>query len=146
MQLVNKKIRFKADQQMIVLLISLLIFVVFSFFLPNFFSTGNLIAMMRSIAVLAILGLGMAIVVIGRGIDLSMVALMAVPTALVMTMVEGGAGLPFSIMVGVGFAVAMGMINGLLVAYAEIPALFVTLAMGLVLAGLGQVGILKSDW
>ena len=54
MQLVNKKIRFKADQQMIVLLISLLIFVVFSFFLPNFFSTGNLIAMMRSIAVLAI--------------------------------------------------------------------------------------------
>ncbi|UCU96848.1 ABC transporter permease [Hydrogenophaga taeniospiralis] len=145
MQLVNKKIRFKADQQMIVLLISLLIFVVFSFFLPNFFSTGNLIAMMRSIAVLAILGLGMAIVVIGRGIDLSMVALMAVPTALVMTMVEGGAGLPFSIMVGVGFAVAMGMINGLLVAYAEIPALFVTLAMGLVLAGLGQVGILKSD-
>ena len=101
--------------------------------------------MMRSIAVLAILGLGMAIVVIGRGIDLSMVALMAVPTALVMTMVDGGAGLPFSIIVGVGFAAAMGMINGLLVAYAEIPALFVTLAMGLVLAGLGQVGILKSD-
>jgi ribose transport system permease protein len=145
MQLINKKINFKADQQMIVLVISLLIFVVFSFSLPNFFSVGNLMAMMRSIAVLAILGLGMAIVVIGRGIDLSMVALMAVPTALVMTLVESGVGLTLSILVGVGFAAVMGMINGLLVAYAEIPALFVTLAMGLVLAGLGQVGILKSD-
>ena len=72
---------------MIVLLTSLIIFVIFSFTLSNFFSAGNLIAMMRSIAVLAILGLGMAIVVIGRGIDLSMVALMAVPRD-----IEGGHG------------------------------------------------------
>lgn len=145
MQSINKKIRFKTDQQMIVLLISLIIFVIFSFTLSNFFSAGNLMAMMRSIAVLAILGLGMAIVVIGRGIDLSMVALMAVPTALVMTLVESGVGLALSIMVGVAFAIVVGVINGVLVAYAEIPALFVTLAMGLVLAGLGQVGILKAD-
>jgi len=130
---------------MIVLLISLAIFVVFSIFLPNFSSVGNLIAMMRSIAVLAILGLGMAIVVIGRGIDLSMVALMAVPTALTMSLVESGVGLPFAILVGVALAIAVGVMNGVLIAYAEIPALFVTLSMGLVLAGLGQVGILKAD-
>jgi len=122
---------------MIVLLISLAIFVVFSIFLPNFSSVGNLIAMMRSIAVLAILGLGMAIVVIGRGIDLSMVALMAVPTALTMSLVESGVGLPFAILVGVALAIAVGVMNGVLIAYAEIPALFVTLSMGLVLAGLG---------
>lgn len=133
------------DQQMIVLLISLVIFIIFSFSLSNFFSVGNLIAMMRSIAVLAILGLGMAIVVIGRGIDLSMVALMAVPTALIMTLVDRGMGLTAAITVGVALAIAVGMINGVLVAYAEIPALFVTLAMGLVLAGLGQIGILKAD-
>lgn len=130
---------------MIVLLISLAIFILFSIFLPNFSSVGNLIAMTRSIAVLAILGLGMAIVVIGRGIDLSMVALMAVPTALTMSLVESGAGLPLAILVGVALAIAVGVMNGVLIAYAEIPALFVTLAMGLVLAGLGQVGILKAD-
>lgn len=141
----NRKTGFKVDQQMIVLLISLVIFVLFSIFLSNFFSVGNLIAMVRSIAVLAILGLGMAIVVIGRGLDLSMVALMAVPTALVMTLVENGNGLVFSVAVGVFFAIAVGVLNGVLVAYAEIPALFVTLAMGLALAGLGQVGILKAD-
>ena len=88
MRAMNKKLSFKTDQQMIVLLIASAIFVVFSFTLSNFASVGNLVAMVRSIAVLAILGLGMAIVVIGRGIDLSMVALMAVPSALTMTLVE----------------------------------------------------------
>jgi len=135
----------RLDQQSIVFLISLIIFCCFSIFLPNFFTVGNLIAMMRSISVLAILGLGMAIVVIGRGIDLSMVVLMAVPTALVMTMVDSGNGLVLSITVGTGFAIIAGGSSGLLVAYAEIPALFVTLATGLALAGLGQVGILKAD-
>lgn len=145
MRSIHKKFGFKADQQMIVLMISLLIFTIFSFSLDGFFSVGNLLAMMRSIAVLAILGLGMAIVVIGRGIDLSMIALMAVPTALVMTLVESGVGLLFAILTGVIFAAVVGLINGLLVAYAEIPPLFVTLASGLVLAGIGQVGILNGD-
>ena len=141
----HKKSAFKTDQQMIVLLISATIFLVFSLFLSDFSSVGNLVAMMRSIAVLAILGLGMAIVVIGRGIDLSMVALMAVPSALTMTLVERGMGLAPALLVGVALAVTVGVINGVLVAYAEIPALFVTLAMGLALAGLGQIGILKAD-
>ncbi|MFV0282642.1 MAG: ABC transporter permease [Castellaniella sp.] len=101
--------------------------------------------MLRSISVLGILGLGMAIVVIGRGIDLSMVALMAVPTALIMTLADSGFGLWFALILGLLFAVAIGLLNGICVAYAEIPALFVTLAVGLGLAGLGQVGILKSD-
>jgi ribose transport system permease protein len=145
MRAMNKKLGFKADQQMIVLLIASAIFVVFSFTLSNFASVGNLVAMVRSIAVLAILGLGMAIVVIGRGIDLSMVALMAVPSALTMTLVERGMSLTGSITVGVTLAAIVGVINGVLIAYAEIPALFVTLAMGLALAGLGQIGILKAD-
>lgn len=145
MRAANHKFGLKLDQQTIVLVISLIIFVLFSVSLSNFFSVGNLVAMIRSISVLAILGLGMAIVVIGRGIDLSMVALMAVPTALVMTLVESGNGLGYSIAVGLLFAVAVGALNGVLVAYAEIPALFVTLAMGLALAGLGQIGILKAD-
>jgi len=71
--------------------------------------------------------------------------LMAVPTALTMSLVESGVGLPFAILVGVALAIAVGVMNGVLIAYAEIPALFVTLSMGLVLAGLGQVGILKAD-
>src|SRR5690606_37840566 len=62
-----------------------------------------------------------------------------------MTLAGAGLGLWPSLVIGLLFAVAVGLLNGIFVAYAEIPALFVTLAVGLGLAGLGQVGILKSD-
>lgn len=135
----------KLDQQAIVFLLFVLVFLIFTITLPGFFSVGNLVAMLRSISVLGILGFAMAIVVIGRGIDLSMVAVMAVPTALIMTLAGSGLGLWPALVIGLLFAAVVGLLNGIFVAYAEIPALFVTLAMGLGLAGLGQVGILKSD-
>jgi ribose transport system permease protein len=135
----------KFDQQAIVFLLFVVIFVLFSFLLPGFFSVGNLVATLRSIAVLGILAIAMAIVVIGRGIDLSIVAVMAVPTALIMTLADTGMALWLAVLIGLAFALAVGILNGFFVAYAEVPALFVTLATGLGLAGLGQIGILKSD-
>ncbi|MER1941830.1 ABC transporter permease [Castellaniella sp. FW104-16D08] len=135
----------KLDQQKIVLLLFIVIFTGFSVLLPGFLSVGNIVAMLRSISVLGILGFGMAIVVIGRGIDLSLVALMAVPTALVMTLVQSGFSVSEAVLLGLLFAAVVGLLNGIFVAYAEIPALFVTLATGLGLAGLGQVGILQAD-
>lgn len=135
----------KLDQQKIVFLLFVVIFAGFSALLPGFLSVGNIVAMLRSISVLGILGFGMAIVVIGRGIDLSLVALMAVPTALVMTLSQNGFGIAEAMILGLLFAAAVGLLNGIFVAYAEIPALFVTLATGLGLAGLGQVGILQAD-
>lgn len=140
----RKKI-IKLDQQSIVFLLFVLVFIIFSISLTGFFSVGNLVAMVKSMSVLGILGFAMAIVVIGRGIDLSMVAIMAVPTALILTLADSGWSVGAALTVGLLFAAVIGLLNGIFVAYAEIPALFVTLAMGLGLAGLGQVGILKSD-
>ncbi len=58
-----------------------LMFVAFAITLPNFLSYGNLITLIRSVSVLGILAIAMAIVVIGRGIDLSLIAVMAISTA-----------------------------------------------------------------
>src|SRR5690606_23874365 len=74
------------DQLRIVTLLFLVIFAVYSLMLPGFFTVGNLLTLTRTVAVLGILGLGMAIVVIGRGIDLSLIASLAVPSALVLTL------------------------------------------------------------
>lgn len=135
----------KLDQQTIVFLLFIVVFALFSALLPGFLSVGNLVATLRSIAVLGILGTAMAIVVIGRGIDLSIVAVMAVPTALILTLAASGTPIWLAILIGLAFATVIGLINGVFVAYAELPALFVTLATGLGLAGLGQIGILKAD-
>ncbi len=133
------------DQQMIVFLLFAVIFIAFSLFLPGFFSIGNVVTLLRTESVLGILGLGMAVVVIGRGIDLSMIALLTVPTALVLSLAGAGYGLGLSLLAGLGVAAAVAVLNGILVAYAEIPSLFATLAVGIGLAGVGQSGLFEYD-
>ena len=135
----------KINQQTIVFIIFAVLFLGFSVFLPGFFATQNILNLLRSVSVLGILGLGMAIVVIGRGIDLSMVALLAIPSGLVLQMLQVGHGLPFALAVGLGLAVVTALITGILVAYAEVPALFTTLAMGIILYGVGQSGMFQYE-
>lgn len=135
----------KFDQQLIVFLLFIAMFLVFSVFLTGFFSVGNLLTLMRTVSVLGILGLGMAVVVIGRGIDLSMIALLAVPTALVLALASRGYGIGLSLAGGFGLAIAVGVLNGVLIAYAEIPSLFTTLAVGIGLAGIGQSGLFEYE-
>ena len=78
------------SQQVIVFAIFVILFAAFALLLPGFFTAGNLLALVQNVAFLGILGLGMAIVVIGRGIDISMVAALAVPAGLVLQMVQNG--------------------------------------------------------
>ena len=137
--------RIRINQQVIVFVIFVLLFVGFSVALPGFFATQNLLNLLRSVSVLGILGLGMAIVVIGRGIDLAMVAMLAIPAGLVLQMLQIGHGLPFALLVGLGLAVVTALVSGFLVAYAEVPALFTTLAMGIILYGVGQSGMFQYE-
>ena len=133
------------DQLKIVTLLFVVIFVIYSLVLPGFFSLGNLLTLMRTVAVLGILGLGMAIVVIGRGIDLSMIASLAVPSALALMLAAKGHGVVPALAAGLVMAVAIGVLNGILVAYAEIPSLFATLAVGIGVAGIGQIGLFDYE-
>lgn len=135
----------RLDQQLIVFGIFIILFAGLSVFLPGFFSTQNILTLVRNVSVLGILGLGMAIVVIGRGIDLSMIALLAVPTAVVLALGGKGYGVGVALAGGFGLAIVIGMLNGILVAYAEIPPLFTTLAMGIGLAGIGQSGLFEYE-
>ncbi len=49
-----------------------------------------MLTLLQNVAVLGILGLAMAMVVIGRGIDISLIAALAVPPGLVLQMVQDG--------------------------------------------------------
>jgi ribose transport system permease protein len=124
-------------QQGIVFAVFAALFAVFSIALPGFLTTANMLTLLQNVAVLGILGLAMAIVVIGRGIDISLIAALAVPPGLVLQMVQDGHSLPVSLAAAFALSIAFGLANGWLIAYAEIPSLFTTLASGLFLAGLG---------
>ena len=126
------------SQEGIVFLLALAAFLAFSLLLPAFFSSGNLLALVRSVSILGILALGMAIVVVGRGIDVSMVATMVVSVAWAFALARSGWSLELALLVGVAFAVATGVLIGLVIAVGEVPPIFATLAAGSIVYGLGR--------
>src|SRR5262245_37173103 len=83
-------------QEVIVFLLAATLFLAAAIFLPGFmfrdgdFQAANLILMVRSVSVLGILAVGMGIVIIGRGIDLSAVAVMAMSVAWYLQMLNTG--------------------------------------------------------
>ena len=135
----------RIGQQTIVFAAFVLLFAGFSLFLPGFFAAENMLTLLQNVAILGILGLGMAVVVIGRGIDISMIASLAVPPGLVLQMVQNGHSVGEAGLAALALALVFGLINGWLIAYAEVPSLFTTLASGLFLAGLGQVAFFQLD-
>ncbi|MGY4424743.1 ribose transport system permease protein [Bradyrhizobium sp. JR6.1] len=138
-----KRLRF--NQQEIVFAVFAVLFLAFSIFLRGFLTPENMLTLLQNVAVLGILGLAMALVVIGRGIDISLIAALAVPPGLVLQMVQNGHSLPASLLTAVLLTIAFGLVNGWLIAYAEVPSLFATLATGLLLAGLGQAALFQLD-
>jgi ribose transport system permease protein len=137
--------RFRFSQQEIVFVVFAVLFAVFAVFLPGFLTPENMLTLLQNVAVLGILGLAMAIVVIGRGIDISLIAALAVPPGLVLQMVQDGHSLSASLMVAALFSICFGLVNGWLIAYADVPSLFATLATGLFVAGLGQAALFQLD-
>jgi len=133
------------NQERIVFAIAVAIFVVAALTLPGFFTPDNLVAIVRSVSVLGILALGMAIIVIGRGIDLSMVAVMAMSVAWYLQMLGNGMSDGAALGLALAGVVAIGFANGFLVAYAEVPAIFVTLASASFVFGLVRSQMISSD-
>ena len=132
------------NQELIILIVTILIFAGFSIFLDKFFSTGNLLTLMRSVSILGILSIAMAVVVISKGIDLSLIATLAIGTALASVLSSPDVlpfiDLPFiyAVLLGFLFTAILCAITGILVAYWDMASVFVTLAMAGVIYGLGR--------
>ena len=132
------------NQELIILIVTVSIFVGFSIFLDKFFSTGNLLTLMRSVSILGILSIAMAVVVISKGIDLSLIATLAIGTALASVLSSPDVlpfiDLPFiyAVLLGFLFTAILCAITGILVAYWDMASVFVTLAMAGVIYGLGR--------
>jgi len=104
-----------------------LLSVVLAIWTPNFFSTANLANVALQVAVLTIVALGMTLVILTEGIDLSLgplLGLCGVTAALLVT-----AGYPLPMAVGSALVIGMifGAVNGTLVAVVGMPPFVVTL-------------------
>ncbi len=135
----------RLNQERIVLLIAIFLLIFFSVTLKGFLKPDNILSLIQNVSILGILGLGMAITVVGRGIDLSMVSTMALSVAWLLDMLNKGVPMAIALLWALGFAVFVGIVNGLLIAYIEVPAIFATLATGILVYGFGKTWLVDTD-
>lgn len=133
------------SQERIVLAIAVALFVLFSVTLNGFLDPGNLLSLVQNVSILGILGVGMAIAIIGRGIDLSILSTMPISVAWMLSLVNGGMPLWGALLCALAFVIIVGIINGVLIAYVEIPAIFATLAMGIAVYGFGKAMLVPIE-
>ncbi|HEY0210935.1 ribose ABC transporter permease [Acerihabitans sp.] len=121
-------------------LIALLVLIaVVSSMSANFFSLNNLFNILQQTSVNAIMAVGMTLVILTAGIDLSVGSLLALTGAIAASVV----GLEMNVMVAVGASLALGAaigaVTGLIVAKGKVQAFIATLVMMLLLRGITMV-------
>jgi ribose transport system permease protein len=113
----------------------LLLFIVVSLFEPGFRSNSNIRSIIDQSMILGIVGLGQTLVIICRGIDLSVPAMMGVAGVVLTRNGQSGGDVIQAIVIVVPIAIALGLVNGLSVAFLRAPAIVVTLATNTLLLG-----------
>jgi ribose transport system permease protein len=101
----------------------------FAFAAPDFISSNNVLTLLQSVAVIAILAIGQTFVIITAGIDLSQGSVIGLTGILGAGVMAGGGlgGILLGIIVALVVGAGVGLVNGLLTAYTKVPAFIVTL-------------------
>ena len=122
-------------QRLLPFITLIVLFVALAIASPNFLTGTNLSSVARQTAVINIMSLGMTIIIIAGGIDLSVGAILAIGGLAGTMAMERGLPIPVSIGVGVGVGLFWGFVNGFLTTMLRIPPFIVTL---------GTLGIIRG--
>ena len=118
----------------------ILLCLIFTFTTNVFFSVRNALNILDQVTVLGILAVGMTLVIVIGGIDLSVGSILAL-VMMVMGWVKETfeVPLPLAILVALLCGAVCGLLNGLLVTKAKLPAFIATLAMMSIGRGLANI-------
>jgi ribose transport system permease protein len=117
-----------SGQELVLVGVIVVLWVVLAFTTPAFMSAGSIQPLLGAVAPIAIIGIGMTVVIITGGIDVSVGASIAVCSVIIakIVLVQGGLGLPAAVLTGVVVGGVLGLINGVLIAYGRVHAIIIT--------------------
>ncbi|WP_197281057.1 ABC transporter permease [Microbacterium sp. No. 7] len=136
----------RIDQAWLVLVLFVLLVVLGALLNDRFLTASNFLNFLRLAAPFAILALGQAIVVMGKGIDLSSAAVALGFSQATLAFLAQGMPEAQAIILAIVLAAVVGVINGWLVAYVEVPALFATLATGLLTIAFVNIFLVSQNF
>ncbi len=114
----------------------IVILIVFSFLAPGFLGLKSLILVTKHSAIITIIGLGMTLVIISGGIDLSVGSVIGLTAMVAGGLIYEGLtvgdytiyfSVPIIIIISVVVGMIVGVINGWLVSFMKVPAFIATL-------------------
>ena len=118
---------------------------VFYWINPSFLVLLSIQIMFRDVAIFAMLGIGVTLVIITGGIDLSLGSMVALTNMLVAwAMVDQGLGMIPAILIVLIFSALVGLMHGVFVTKVGVPPFIITL--GTLIITRGMAAAMKKGW
>ncbi|MBN1311792.1 MAG: ABC transporter permease [Anaerolineae bacterium] len=130
-----------------ILFFTVLLIIVVSILSPVFLTAHNFRDILLNISILVIVGLAQMMVIITRGIDLSvgsMIGLVAMMVAFTVVAFPGMNPL-FALLLGIALGAALGSLNGAIIAWGKVPPIIATLGTLSIYRGLVFL-YSRGDW
>lgn len=113
-----------------------LLCLVLSLLSERFLTLTNILNVLRQSSINGIIAVGMTMVILTAGIDLSVGAILALTCVVTADLLQKGIPVPLAMLTGLALGAALGMVSGLLVSRLRIPPFIATLGLMTVSRGL----------
>lgn len=109
--------------------------IVLSVVSEQFLTVGNLLNVTRQVSINAVIAVGMTLVILTGGIDLSVGSIVALSGSVAAGLLVGGMGIVPAVLAGLLLGTFIGMMNGILITYGKIPPFIATMGMMTIVRG-----------
>jgi len=116
-----------SGQEIVLLAVIAILWLLLWWATPAFLTAGSIQPLLIEVAPIAVIGIGMTLVIISAGIDVSVgSAMMVCGVVTARLLVESGISLPLALLVAVGIGAVLGAMNGVLIAWGRVHAIIIT--------------------
>lgn len=140
------KLKFKQSRELGILAILIVVSCVIALNSSSFFTVENLFDLLKSNVVLGMMAMGMLLVILTGGIDVSVGSMIAAVTVIVGEfLVHVSGNVVLALLVGCAAGTLMGLLNGILIAKLKMPPIVATLGTMSVIFGL-TLYLTNGNW
>ena len=132
----KRSLRALTKQKAVIAILAMLILMLF--FKTNFYTSYNLLNILKDAAVNEIIAFGVTLTVIAAGCDLSVGGVMCLSGIVSIQLINGGMNMWLAVVIAVLCGAAVGFINGFLVVQQKTEAFIITLGVGMLIKGVNQ--------
>ena len=132
----KRSLRAVTKQKAVIAILAMLLLMLF--FKTNFYTSYNLLNILKDAAVNEIIAFGVTLTVIAAGCDLSVGGVMCLSGIVSITLINTGMNMWLAIVIAVLSGALVGFVNGFLVVQQKTEAFIITLGTGMLIKGINQ--------